>query len=114
MKKKHIPGELRYDCRENENHFYMNFVDGKLDELLFGNELEREWVVIGFSDLVNGLEKAGYRVEDMNKVEERLADKLSELEEKIEEEKKAGYIEVSPEELKRKVKGEFDRLQNEL
>ena len=91
----------------------MDFVDGELDELLFGNELENDWVVIGADDLRGGLEKAGYRVEEMNKQEELLENKLSEIQERLEEEKKAEYKELPLEELKQKVKEEFDRLQNE-
>ena len=54
--------QMRHDCTENENHFRMNLCDGELEEIEVGNCLEREWMVIGFKDLCEGLRKAGYRV----------------------------------------------------
>lgn len=52
--------KLKHNCKENDNHFYMVFEDDKLDELHFGNALEREWVIIGKQDLIDGLRFAGY------------------------------------------------------
>ena len=54
---------VKYNCLENDNHFYMNFVDGKLDEFEIGDELEESWTVISFKDICEGLKKAGYEVQ---------------------------------------------------
>lgn len=54
---------LRYDCRENDNHFLMVMEDGDLDELHIGDELKCSWTVIGFRDLQRGLALAGYTLQ---------------------------------------------------
>ena len=56
-KKKHVLDALRYDCKENDNRIYVDLAE---DELLIGDELEREWLVIGIEDMKNCLRLAGY------------------------------------------------------
>jgi hypothetical protein len=50
---------IRYDCTENDNHFYVSTVD---EEILVGDCLEKGWLVIGIRELCEGLRRAGYVV----------------------------------------------------
>ena len=56
-KKKHSLNALKYLCNENDNHIYVDLGE---NELLIGDELEREWTIIGIEDMKNCLRLAGY------------------------------------------------------
>lgn len=58
------PG-IRYNCAENDNHFYFVEEEGESPELWIGDGAENSWTIIGLGDLTAGLAKAGY---DLRKV----------------------------------------------
>jgi len=58
--KTEIEEKVRYDCKDNDNHIYFNFVDGKIDELQIGDCLEKSWTVISLKDLKEAFNSFGY------------------------------------------------------
>jgi len=47
-----------YICEDNENKIRVYSVDGKMDELHFGDEIGEDWLVIGYRDLVGIIDRA--------------------------------------------------------
>lgn len=54
--------QRKFKCLENDNRVIINYSDGNIDEILVSDELEKEWTVIGMSDLLCLLDKSGYEV----------------------------------------------------
>jgi len=56
-------GRIRFDCTENDNHLIYEWEemtpedDNDEGQVLVGDELEKEWTVIGMIDLKNAMKK---------------------------------------------------------
>lgn len=55
----------RHECSENDNHIVVYFESGELDEIQFGDVLEKGRAVIGGKDLSDALARSGYRIAKM-------------------------------------------------
>lgn len=57
-----ISNQVLYRCKENDNHFIVQFEDGEPYEICIGDLLQKVWTGIGFEDLKMGLDKIGYSI----------------------------------------------------
>lgn len=47
--------DIRYNCKENDNHLVAGYVDGKLDEIWVGDAEGESHIVIDIKDLNRAL-----------------------------------------------------------
>ncbi len=55
-----------YKCKDNDVSLHFLIEDGKIDEVSVKTIEDEEWIVIGFNDLMEGIDKAKQFIEKSN------------------------------------------------
>jgi hypothetical protein len=50
--------KVNYNCKDNDVKLRFYCEDGEIDEVWVQVDGEKSWTVVGFKDLINGIEKA--------------------------------------------------------
>lgn len=50
--------KVKYKCKDNDANLELHFVDGVIDEILVKADGDKSWTVLGYQNLLDGIEKA--------------------------------------------------------